>query len=654
MSTNEAIKVVQPDVIAEFRRILSPCDNKWAKYLQDPEYKFTFLEVWGAYHRAPQDVKDEVRPILEKEIAWWDSVDTSDPLAASLYNFSRDRVLDDSSKMDEHYLQCLIYWNEFKHEEASAIINPEAFEHDKSNITEEQKKYFESIFNKLEEGLAAEVVSVDIGAGMKITDSEEYLAKSVIKLLKGMNMAGSAVLADRINKMINGKHFKIMSDKFIPDPEMISKAFKGTAMEPYVWIIEGFLTAAKKAADRMDKGLENVSDIIEDTINELIARAESSNFDDLVEIIKRVKSKVDFGNLDQGFKVVAVTDPLPDLDPEPKPATETKPVPKKKEKKKKDVVEVNKPDTAAAMKRIPDEDPLATARSILASPPKVAPGFITQAPLNVQPEVKEEEPEILTIDDIPYALKEVVRKNDWILKIMNLAISNGVYIQLDPILNNIGDVVAMKFIANNRKGTFIPTKSFSVDFGMVINRALAVWPNIIAGQHGEIMTVPFETCEIAYKVDVYTKNGYQINRPFFNKLFAVGFSGLSSDDRSNNSRYSKQLINANRRLVMITRPNKSNDKRFNDYFNNASFKCAHELDKLAEAGEIPKDSRFKISLYDPDNGSVELTTEGVPQYWLTEPNQPRIVYHGFPAHKDGKFIKDEQGREYFYLVKVEG
>lgn len=643
MSTNEAIKVVQPDVIARFRRILSPCDNKWARYLRDPEYKVTFLEVWGAYHLAPQDVKDEVRPILEKEIVWWDNVDTSDPFAATIYEFSRDRVLDDSSKMDEHYLQCLIYWNKFKYEEGSAVINPEAFEHDNSNITEDQVKYFESIFNELEEGLAAEVVSTDIGAGMKITDSEEYLAKSLIKLLKGMNMAGSAVLADRINKMINGKHFKIMSDKFIPDPEMISKAFKGTAMEPYVWIIEGIMSAAKKAADRMDKGLENVSDIIEDTINELIARAESSNFNDLVEIIKRVKSKVDFNNLDHNkLEVVAVTDPLP-----------VKSTPKKKEKKKKDIIEVNKPDTAAAMKRIPDEDPLATARSILASPPKVVPGFITQAPLNVQPEVEEEEPEVLTIDDIPYELKGVVNQNGWILKIMNIAISNGVYIQLDPIMNSIGDVVAMKFIANNRKGTFIPTKSFSVDFGMVINRALAVWPNIVAGQHGEIMTIPFETCDIAYKVDLYTKNGYQLNRPFFNKLFAVGFSGLSSNDRSNNSSYSKQLIDANRRLVMITRPNKSNNKSFNDYFNNASFKCAHELDKLAEAGEIPKNSRFKINLYDPENGSVELTTEGVPQYWLTEPNQPKIVYHGFPAHKDGKFIKDEQGREYFYLVKVE-
>lgn len=647
MSTNsEAIKVVQPDVIETFRRILSPLDNKWSVRMRDPEYKFTFLEVWGAYDLAPQTVKDELKPILRKEIAWWDTEDSSSN------DFYRDLVLEDSKKMNEHYLLCLMAWNEFVHDaSASGGTIPTG---NGEKMTEEQKQLFEELFNKFEEEIAAEITHVDIGAGMKITDSSEFLGQSIIKLIRGMTMAGSAVFRDRLNKKIDVKAIQLFLSQYIPDSKSAAEALKGTRLEPYAWILEGILSAAKKAGEKIDNGDNDIAVIFEDAINDLLNKAENEHFYDLVEIINRVKSKVDFSNLDTDPRevVVAVMDPVEPKEPKaiPTPA----PAPKKKEKKKKDVIEVNKPDTAAAMKRIPDEDPLATARSILASPPKVAPGFITQAPLNVQPEVKEEEPEILTIDDIPYHLQDVVNKNGWILKIMNIAISNGVYIQLDPIMNSIGDVVAMKFIANNRKGTFIPTKSFSVDFGMVINRALAVWPNIIAGQHGEIMTVPFETCEIAYRVDVYVKNGYQLNRPFFNKLFAVGFSGLSSNDRSSHSIYSKQLIEANRRLVMISRPNKSNNKKFNDYFNNASFKCAYELDKLAKAGEIPKDSRFKISLYDPDNGSVELTTEGVPQYWLTEANQPTIVYHGFPVYKDGKSIKDEQDREYFYLVKVEG
>lgn len=643
MSTNEAIKVVQPDVIETFRRILSPLDNKWSVRMRDPEYKFTFLEVWGAYDLAPQTVKDELKPILRKEIAWWDTEDSSSN------DFYRDLVLEDSKKMNEHYLLCLMAWNEFDHDaSASGGTIPTG---NGEKMTEEQKQLFEELLNKFEEEIAAEITHVDIGAGMKITDSSEFLGQSIIKLIRGMTMAGSAVFRDRLNKKIDVKAIQLFLSQYIPDSKSASEALKGTRLEPYAWILEGILSAAKKAGEKIDNGDNDIAVIFEDAINDLLNKAENEHFYDLVEIINRVKSKVDFSNLDTDPRevVVAVMDPV-----EPKAIPTPAPAPKKKEKKKKDVIEVDKPDTAAAMKRIPDEDPLATARSILASPPKVAPGFITQAPLNVQPEVKEEEPEILTIDDIPYHLQDVVNKNGWILKIMNIAISNGVYIQLDPIMNSIGDVVAMKFIANNRKGTFIPTKSFSVDFGMVINRALAVWPNIIAGQHGEIMTVPFETCEIAYRVDVYVKNGYQLNRPFFNKLFAVGFSGLSSNDRSNHSIYSKQLIEANRRLVMISRPNKSNNKKFNDYFNNASFKCAYELDKLAKAGEIPKDSRFKISLYDPENGSVELTTEGVPQYWLTEANQPTIVYHGFPVYKDGKSIKDEQDREYFYLVKVEG
>lgn len=650
MSTNEAIKVVQPDVIETFRRILSPLDNKWAVRMRDPEYKFTFLEVWGAYDLAPQSVKDELNPILKKEIAWWDTDDFS-------HDAYRDMMLEDSSRMSEHYLLCLMAWNKFDHD-ASATSGGTIPTGNSEEMSEEQRKLFEELLGKFEEEIAAEITHVDIGAGMKITDSSEFIGQSIIKLIKGMTMAGSAVLRDRLNKTIDVKAIQLFLSQYIPDSKSAAEALKGTKLEPYAWILEGILSAAKKAGEKIDNGDDDIAVIIEEAINDLLNKAENEHFYDLVEIINRVKSKVDFSNLDKEPKepeVVAVVDPVPEKAkaiPEPKHAT---PAPKaKKEKKKEKVINVETPDTAAAMKRIPDEDPVATARNILASPPKVAPGFITQAPINVPPEPKEEEPSFVTVDDLPAYFKDVVNKNPWILKIMNLGIANGVYIQLDPILNSVGDIVAMKFIANNNSGTFIPTKSFSVDFGMVINRALAVWPNIVAGQNGEVLTMPFETCDVAYKLDVSTKNGYEINRPFFNKLFMVGFSGLSSDDRSRNSRYSKQLINANRRLVMITRPNKSNDKEFNAYFNNASFKCAQELDKLAESGSIPKDARFKISLYDPENGSVELTTEGVPQYWLTEANQPLMKFHGFPVVKEGQFVKDEAGREYFYLIKVEG
>lgn len=428
--------------------------------------------------------------------------------------------------------------------------------------------------------------------------------------------------SDQVLSTMNKSKAEALMKKY-PNKEVLVKAFNNPTMKNWTWAVEILYDAIDEIA-KADTN-EEILDIISNTISDVIANIKKRHMKDVINLFTKIKEK-----LPKNKKVKKANVDIEDLN------------------------DIANPGTAVAMKQhhIPDEDELKHLKTFVAQSKPSKPKFVAEAPtrIDTKPEAKKH----IDVETLDPEVQDIIEKFPWVLDIMNIAIDCG-NSTVPGIINTTGNTDAIMFITYNGANTFISDKSFCIDNGTVIDRNLAIWPNV-QDNDGEPIINPFEFCNIAFRVRSKEKT-HQLNTDFFRKIFTYGFSGLNKNDYgSRNVIYTETILKANRRLMMITRPmlNDRNKDGF-AFFNNASIKAASAIEKLINIGAIKPNTRFRVVNYSYNNRRMEISSIGVPLYFcFNNMSETEIRYEVVRSiGDDGNVLVDEKGREMITISVIE-
>lgn len=342
-----------------------------------------------------------------------------------------------------------------------------------------------------------------------------------------------------------------------------------------------------------------------------------------------------------------------------------KPDPKAKTDKKQEqkVTPTTEPAAVAAMAqatlKVEDEDDSVPAFIREAAPVTskedtgVKPAFIqmnvpVNSGQNAQTPIVLNEP--IELDEFDENTKKFFAKYSFVEEIVKIGAQNGFLVNVVPIPDKDGNDRLLQFTAVTANGAISTDRSFTIDLGQVIDRQYAVWPNMAP----DGIYFPVENCRFVLRLFMSKKKGSPVDKAVFEKVFKYGFSGLNKDDVHSIQCYGPNLIEANRKIVLITRP-KIEDKDINREVTDILVRTAKLIGTIDEL----KGYRFEIDRIDTSNNDVKITlkNEGVPTYYMGPvPNNKSItlvVSRSFD--EKGNPIKETEGQyagRYAYKLQV--
>jgi len=499
----------------------------------------------------------------------------------------------------------------------------------KINHPTDEKEVISAV-NKLETMLAENISLDSVG-----TDAEEFtreetsidtLRSIVVSFIRGFTGIGDLVRAN--TKLPKFPKLNIHEFGIIPtDVDAVDKLFKSSKeLKPWAFVA---VTLTKWLNGRGECGDDFSLSLL---FNELAKKIEGDNKDDADVIIDRIRNLVINKKLNPSE--VIVTEEVVDTKSEAMPSFDGK------------AKKTNKQETVAAKAQIDtkvvDDNTTSISDIIKVGQFKLPkkPNIVKQHN-DVVPEMiaktKEEEKEPIDLkevytDEAEYGLLE---KYPYLMDIADTALQNNCFCRFLPECDKDGVIRIINVCTySGSNSVFSKDKSFTVDMGNVIDNVPAIWPTFI---NDNFIITQIETCNEGYRIT----NVGKFNKSFFDKLFKVGFTGLSKNDKK--PCYSADIISANKHIVYISRPKDNN----RDLWKDAIIKTSRADIFRNEL----RDFRYEVIAHDDKDMTLTLSNRNMlaSKYYMSNvPQSPSFDIRIYVIlDSDGKPVKLENGYSEF-------
>ena len=218
-------------------------------------------------------------------------------------------------------------------------------------------------------------------------------------------------------------------------------------------------------------------------------------------------------------------------------------------------------------------------------------------------------------------MEKSIRYIKFVDEICDIANSNGNTVNVTTITEDGKTIKALIFNVY-KNNVIVPSKTFAVDLGTVIDGRWAIWP---IGQTAQ-SCIPMEMCPVAYHL--CDKKG-NLNRDLVDSILKYGFGGIDPKFLDGYVIYRDRILRANQRIDLITLMNGHLDHNQRSIIKGACIRLAGKLN--------PQIGRMKFESINPVDLSFILTNEGVRDY-LGGPISPRPIARCSMVPK-----KDENG-----------
>ena len=218
-------------------------------------------------------------------------------------------------------------------------------------------------------------------------------------------------------------------------------------------------------------------------------------------------------------------------------------------------------------------------------------------------------------------MEKSIRSIKFVDEICDIANSNGNTVNVTTITEDGKTIKALIFNVY-KNNVIVPSKTFAVDLGTVIDGRWAIWP---IGQTAQ-SCIPMEMCPVAYHL--CDKKG-NLNRDLVDSILKYGFGGIDPKFLDGYVIYRDRILRANQRIDLITLMNGHLDHNQRSIIKGACIRLAGKLN--------PQIGRMKFESINPVDLSFILTNEGVRDY-LGGPISPRPIARCSMVPK-----KDENG-----------
>ena len=218
-------------------------------------------------------------------------------------------------------------------------------------------------------------------------------------------------------------------------------------------------------------------------------------------------------------------------------------------------------------------------------------------------------------------MEKSIRSIKFVDEICDIANSNGNTVNVTTITEDGKTIKALIFNVY-KNNVIVPSKTFAVDLGTVIDGRWAIWP---IGQTAQ-SCIPMEMCPVAYHL--CDKKG-NLNRDLVDSILKYGFGGIDPKFLDGYVIYRDRILRANQRIDLITLMNGHLDHNQRSIIKGACIRLAGKLN--------PQIGRMKFESINPVDLSFILTNDGVRDY-LGGPISPRPIARCSMVPK-----KDENG-----------
>lgn len=225
----------------------------------------------------------------------------------------------------------------------------------------------------------------------------------------------------------------------------------------------------------------------------------------------------------------------------------------------------------------------------------------------------------------------------WITQICDAANKYGVSLVVDPLgitKNEDGgySVYGLQ-VSAFFEGNFTHLKSFSIDFGQMMDKRYKIFFNASANGFK-----PLFVCETAW--NFMTPDGKTLETAFLEKIFSLGFEGLSENDQRSFRMYNSNAMQLNRIIEHSSIPTDKVKKDLRRPLKDIAFKAMRAIKDMQTLNNIDL-GWFHIEKFDRDSLSMTMNNHGTNIVGKVVPKMEIIVT---PKSMDGKIVKDSEGK----------
>lgn len=225
----------------------------------------------------------------------------------------------------------------------------------------------------------------------------------------------------------------------------------------------------------------------------------------------------------------------------------------------------------------------------------------------------------------------------WITQICDAANKYGVSLVVDPLgitKNEDGgySVYGLQ-VSAFFEGNFTHLKSFSIDFGQMMDKRYKIFFNASANGFK-----PLFVCETAW--NFMTPDGKTLETVFLEKIFSLGFEGLSENDQRSFRMYNSNAMQLNRIIEHSSIPTDKVKKDLRRPLKDIAFKAMRAIKDMQTLNNIDL-GWFHIEKFDRDSLSMTMNNHGTNIVGKVVPKMEIIVT---PKSMDGKIVKDSEGK----------